>query len=244
MNLVEYRRAQDTITRQVVAAVVATLRALAGRPLTPAQWQYVLDALFPTVVQGRRASVDLALSFYRDHRADHTDTAPSDTGPSGVEPPDYDRAALDQLLTRTARPRLGDPDTARAGITTTAAAVMRHVEQAGRDTIITASDRDPLTVRWARVPTGRETCAFCWMLASRGPVYRIPAAPSDMRDMRAWHDGCDCLAVPVFDPNDWPGRDTHHTARDLWRTSTAGYSGRDALNAFRRALYTNPPQTT
>lgn len=240
MNLVEYRRAQDTITRQVVAAVVATLRALVGRPLTPAQWRLVLDALFPTVVQGRRASHTLAIEFYIVHRADHT-AGQDDTEPPDVEPPTYERAALDQLLTRTARPRLGDPDTARAGITGTAAAVARHVEQAGRDAIITASDRDPLTVRWARVPTGRETCAFCWMLASRGPVYRVRAATSDMR---AWHDNCDCLAVPVFDPSDWPGRDTHHTARDLWRDSTAGYSGRDALNAFRRTLYTNPPQIT
>ena len=239
MRLLEYRRTQDTITRQVIAAVLATLRTLAGRPLTPAQWRLVLDALFPTIVQGRRASFSLAIEFYIAHRADRDDTEPPD-----VEPPTYERAALDQLLTRTARPRLGDPDTARAGITTTAAAVARHVEQAGRDTIITASDRDPLTVRWARVPTGRETCAFCWMLASRGPVYRVRTAPSDLRDMRAWHDGCDCLAVPVFDPADWPGRDTHHTARDLWRDSTDGYSGRDALNAFRRALYTNPPQAT
>lgn len=235
MKLAEYRRAQDTITRQVVAAAVAVLRTLAGQPLTPAQWRTLLDALFPSVVQGRRASFDLAVEFYREQRADHT---ADDTGPPDVELPGYDRAALDLLLTRTARPRLVDPDTTRAAITTTAGAVARHVEQAGRDTIITASERDPLTVRWARVPTGPRPCAFCWMLASRGPAYRPQAG-----EVREWHDGCRCVAVPVFDPDDWDGRDTYLTAQALWRDSTAGYSGRDALNTFRRALYAQPLTT-
>jgi hypothetical protein len=233
VKVAEYRRAQDTITRRVVAAAVAVLRTLAGQPLTPDQWRGLLDALFPTLVQGRRASFDLAVAFYTAQRAERTDGQLPD-----VELPGYDRAALDKLLARTARPRLGAPDSARAAITTTAGAVARHVEQAGRDTIITASERDPLTVRWARVPTGPRPCAFCWMLASRGPVYRPQTG-----EVREWHDSCTCVAVPVFDPDDWDGRNTYLTARQLWQDSTAGYSGRDALNAFRRALYAQPLTT-
>ena len=34
MNLTEYRRGQDTITRRVVATVVALLQTLTGVPLT------------------------------------------------------------------------------------------------------------------------------------------------------------------------------------------------------------------
>jgi hypothetical protein len=238
MRLAEYRRAQDTITRRVVAAAVATLRALAGRPLAPAQWRLLLDALFPMITQGRGASHRLALDFYTAQRADHL--GQTDTELPHVDPPAYDQPALDALLTRTARPRLTDPGTARVAVTTTAAAVARHVEQAGRDTLITATARDAVAVGWARVPTGERTCAFCWMLASRGPDYGTETSAGGKND---WHDGCNCAVVPVFDRDTWDGRDTFLAARRRWNTATDGYSGVDALNAFRRSLYANPITT-
>ena len=52
-------------------------------------------------------------------------------------------------------------------------------------------------VRFARVPTGRETCGFCFMLASQGYVYRSAATAARS------HPGCDCVAVPgIPDPGD------------------------------------------
>ena len=112
----------------------------------------------------------------------------------------------------------------------------------------------PGTVRgWARVATGRETCGWCLMLVSRGPVYASPATAGsklDTRDalqttgsntfdtkehMHAWHTGCDCKIVPVFKLDDWEGRERHKAAEMMWRDVTDGYSGRDAVNAFRRA---------
>lgn len=238
MRLTEYRRTQDTITRRVVAAAVATLRALAGRPLAPAQWRLLLDALFPMITQGRHTSHGLAVEFYTTQRATHL--GQTDAKPPEIDPPAYDRPALDTLLTRTARPRLADPDTARVGITTTAAAVARHVEQAGRDTLITATARDAVAVGWARVPTGERTCAFCWMLASRGLDYATEQSAGGKND---WHDGCNCSVVPVFDRDTWDGRDTFLTAQQRWNDTTDGYSGLDALNAFRRSLYANPITT-
>ena len=47
-------------------------------------------------------------------------------------------------------------------------------------------------VRYARVPTGTETCPFCVMLASRGFVYLSERAA------RHAHPGCDCRVVPGF----------------------------------------------
>lgn len=47
-------------------------------------------------------------------------------------------------------------------------------------------------VRYARVPTGGETCPFCVMLASRGFVYISEQAASHA------HPGCDCRVVPGF----------------------------------------------
>lgn len=46
-------------------------------------------------------------------------------------------------------------------------------------------------VRWARVPTGRETCPYCLMLASRGFVYHTRDTASHGK-----HRGCDCVIVP------------------------------------------------
>ena len=46
-------------------------------------------------------------------------------------------------------------------------------------------------VRYARVPTGRETCSWCFMLASRDFDYR-----SEKSAAAASHDGCDCVIVP------------------------------------------------
>ncbi|WP_018686525.1 hypothetical protein [Actinokineospora enzanensis] len=221
MNLAEYRAAHDRVTAPVAAATVSTLRGLAGRPVTGTGWRLLLDVLFPIVVQGRRATGELAARFYLDQRPPLELPAPP------LEPPPYRRDALDRAVARTARTRLSERASTRAAISDTTATVVRHVAQAGRDVLVTAAQTD--RVRWARVPTGRETCAFCWLLASRGPVYRSG-------DMTHWHDRCDCLVVPVSNPDDWEGRATFLAAQRLWRDSTEGLSGRDALNAFRRAL--------
>lgn len=110
----------------------------------------------------------------------------------------------------------------------------------------------PRTVRgWARVPTGRETCGFCWMLASRGPVYKHDTAGLKISKEKAlekftkgeltsefmnqWHTGCDCKVVPVFKTEGWEGYNRYKAAESLWKETTKGLSGRDALNAFRRA---------
>lgn len=85
-------------------------------------------------------------------------------------------------------------------------------------------------VGWARVLQGKYSCGFCIMLASRGPVYssadaaKYVAAPvgeksreggflsrkarTELRkkNPRAFHERCDCIVVPVFDPENWSGR--------------------------------------
>ena len=54
-------------------------------------------------------------------------------------------------------------------------------------------------IRYARVPSGTETCAFCFMLSSRGFVYRSKASASrDHRTGDGYHRNCDCIVVPGF----------------------------------------------
>ena len=52
--------------------------------------------------------------------------------------------------------------------------------------------RDPLRPRFARVPSGSETCRFCMMLAGRGFVYHSKRAAGDVDH---YHDDCDCRVV-------------------------------------------------
>lgn len=55
--------------------------------------------------------------------------------------------------------------------------------------------RDPLKPKYARVPSGRETCSFCFMLGSRGFVYRSEQTAGHAH---AYHENCDCVIAPGF----------------------------------------------
>lgn len=64
-------------------------------------------------------------------------------------------------------------------------------------TIMANAERDRREgVRFARVPTGWETCTFCLMLASRGAVYHTRQTAGEFRH---FHRRCDCKVVPGFE---------------------------------------------
>lgn len=82
-------------------------------------------------------------------------------------------------------------------------ALQRYVYHSVRDTVARNVARDPARPRFARVPQGAVTCAFCTMLASRGFVYLTRESAGATRE---WHDDCDCQVVPEWDAQ------THHIA--------------------------------
>ena len=63
---------------------------------------------------------------------------------------------------------------------------------------------DPLKPRFARVPTGAETCPFCVMLASRGFVYHSTRSAGKLDH---YHENCDCRIVPQFGGESYEGYD-------------------------------------
>ena len=101
---------------------------------------------------------------------------------------------------------------------------------------------------WARVLTGAESCAFCAMLASRGPVYSedtvvTTGKPREVRPRQVhyrnsgatgghtyvsgsrregekYHDHCDCIAVLVVKGASWNGEQQYHDLKDLWDDAT------------------------
>lgn len=103
-----------------------------------------------------------------------------------------------------------------------------EVRRAANTCVARNVKRDRLKVKYARVPSGGETCDFCIMLASRGAVYRDEDAAGHA------HAGCDCRVVPDFgggiegyDP------DAYY---DMYQHPEKYPELRDARNARRREL--------
>jgi hypothetical protein len=120
--------------------------------------------------------------------------------------------------------------------TNTSGTVTRNVLNGGRGTLLRSTGSDPKAKGWARVTAG-EPCAFCAMLASRGPVY-LTEETAEFRS----HDHCTCTAEPGYEGTEWPGRSREF--HDLYNEATleaheAGDRRRgtsnDLLNAFRRS---------
>lgn len=85
----------------------------------------------------------------------------------------------------------------------------RLTKQPGRETFANALANDPAKPRYARIPSGAETCVFCAMLASRGAVYLSEeSAGGGAHD---FHDHCDCALASIYDGQPLPdGYDPEH----------------------------------
>lgn len=87
----------------------------------------------------------------------------------------------------------GDPD---GMLSLLAGSVQRYVFQSSRGTIARNVRLDPSKPRFARVPAGAKTCAWCTLLASRGFVYLTRETAGATHE---FHDDCDCQAVSQWD---------------------------------------------
>lgn len=135
-----------------------------------------------------------------------------------------------------------DPEVVKVIADKVQAVAERHARMPSReaftDAVESDDDDDGPEVGWARVLTGAESCGFCAMLASRGPVYKSKKTASDAGgvDGKAYHDNCDCEVVLVREDQDWVGREEYEALEQLWASSTAGTNGKSALKAFTAAL--------
>ena len=70
-----------------------------------------------------------------------------------------------------------------------------EMKRSANMSVVENGRRDPKKVRYARVPTGAETCDFCLMLASRGFVYQSEGTAGAGHT----HYACDCRCIPGWD---------------------------------------------
>ena len=130
-----------------------------------------------------------------------------------------------------------------------AEAAARLAVNGGRDAVQRAVQQDRLAVGWMRI-TDSDPCAFCLMLASRGPVYKSAATAGFEIDpvrgeINRFHDNCACQVVPVFTRNERFLPESTRRAKRVWEAAqreaiAAGQLKRgtsnDALNALRRYM--------
>lgn len=109
---------------------------------------------------------------------------------------------------------------------------------AGRNALSGAIRGDTKIIAVARGTSG-DPCAFCAMLASRGFVYRSEQTARSwegMEEIEKVHVHCKCFPIVRFiRASELPALNRYFQAK--WKEETAGYSGKDALNAFRRWIY-------
>lgn len=110
-----------------------------------------------------------------------------------------------------------------------AGALQRYVTGQSRGTVTANALHDPKARRFARVPRGVVTCAFCRTLASRGFVY---TTAKEAGALNKFHDRCDCQVVPGF--SDDPPKIDGYDPEALYKDYT------EARNAAIKAGIKNP----
>lgn len=250
MELEQYVARQANIVSRVIRLFLSVFLPFKGVQVTDYTWNSLLQGFYQTVEQARRESAVLAREWYDYQRGLEY---PDEQFDIDLAPYQYDW--FEEAM-RPSKKSFRVIDGELGDITQAALRVAKEVENGGRRTLLYAVGSDPKRPRWARVATGAETCGFCLMLVSRGPVYySAESAGASVDDetaldildddgqaaltelMTRWHPGCDCKIVPVFNTKkNWPGKEDAEAAYKLWKKVTKGETGRGMLNAFRRAI--------
>lgn len=200
-----------------------------------ASFNRLVAASIPLVRAHHRLSAAFGAAYYEAfRRAEQVAGSPS---PRLADPVNPDKVAASlhvtgRVMTGKAILAGQSPQAAmQTALVRTSGAVTRHVLAGGRDTLVLSTGEDKQATGWARVTSGHP-CAFCALIASRGPVFK----GEDTAEFQA-HDGCACMAEPAYSGSEWPGRAREY--RELYNRATreAREADPDAslLNAFRRA---------
>jgi hypothetical protein len=157
--------------------------------------------------------------------------------PEAIPPRDpFDKGAVERFKrAKIATEQVKEDFRRKAGASASASAY-KQVQDGGRN-LVTEMVTQKVAVGYV---TKDHPCGFCFMLASRGPVYGEDSFKhSDPRftgeGTAKVHDGCGCQLRPLYsqDPRHWT--DTARVADGLWREmldENPGVGGSDARNKF------------
>lgn len=197
-SLEQFRLANAELSRLVQAELEAFFRSL--NLSNPAAVRDALLEFLPVLTaQYGDVAATLAADWYDETRA-----ASGATGRfRAVTAPGVSTEAVEAKV-RYLAGHLWTPDPVGmlGGLLT---AADKYVKQPGRDTMASNARREG--ARFARVPTGKKTCSFCLILASRDAVYATKQAAGDRRNTGkgdSFHGKCDCQVVRIGKESDYP----------------------------------------
>lgn len=227
----QHRVQQATLRAGVSRDVVVLLRDLFDTNNADRTWPALRSMLAAMATQQRGTSATLANTYYDQARADatveglHIPVTPAELAEELLKVV-LDSTGVAVFKRAIAMGRSPEEALQIAGVTLSGS-ISRLVLSGGRDAILGNVREDRKAVGWARL-TDKDPCAWCSMLASRGPVYR-----SRKTAEFAAHDHCACMPVPAWNRDEaW----LQHS-RDLyeqWQKVTAGHSGAGARKEWRR----------
>ena len=232
------RQAQQSIRAAAARDVLQLWRSGFDLSDIERSWGRMEPAVEALVLNHRRRSSEAAADFYTAHRT--VERVPGrPRRPSPAPAPDsrqlryslgyYGKVVPNELF------RAGRLDVMQQAGTHLVGGATRHVSNGGRMTLDQAIMEDSQATGWQRV-TGPNPCAFCAMLASRGPVFKTGqsalrtgrvAAPETARGTQqagwgrmrsrsggpgrardqSFHDHCQCTAEPQYVNSDpWQER--------------------------------------
>lgn len=192
-DLEEFRQANaalSTLVRAELADLFDTLDL--SRP--EAARDALLEIVPALTEEYGQSAAGLAAEWYEEQRAASGATG----GFRATMAPSVPASAVQSQI-RYQAGQLWTP-TPEAALSTLLTSVDKFVKQPGRDTIARNANREG--VRWARVPSGSKTCAFCLTLASRDAVYASRRAAGG--DGNKYHGLCDCQPVRIGAGDDYP----------------------------------------
>lgn len=210
------------LQRRLAALTVAQMRQLwrlldpENLPASSEDW---LTATVAMIERNHAASAALSARYFVQFRQTEVRDGAFQLPPAPI----LNREQATTSLTVTGISRVAQ---GKAAVDTAAAAAVRLVLNGGRGMLVDAVEADPVALGWIRVTDG-DPCAFCALLASRGPTFKSRGSAGFQA-----HDSCACTAEPVYDRNtEWPGRNREWA--DLYSEVAQGQP--NPLNAFRRA---------
>lgn len=233
-----FRRTQALLAAQMARQVLRVWRELMNPAKADASWPAVRAALIPIVQQARAQSAVLAGAAYMEARraAGVPDGSFDPEGPLQLA---IDRleASLDVTGPVEFKKAIAAGKSPQQAMDAAAVRMVGSTQylalEGGRSVMKQSVASDEMATGWSRV-TDNDPCAWCAMLASRGPVYKSAKTAGDPRQGgNTYHDHCGCQAWPAF-TLDEPFVGLAENLYDDWRRVTRGTGGRDAVNAFRR----------
>jgi len=207
----------------------------------PATFRQLVDATLTLLVVGYGLSRQLAASYYQAFR--FAEEISGDFAPALA--PDLDRGRAAGTLYKVGLEMHRDAlrsgravaDAREQSLLRMSGSVSRQVLEGGRETVVASTRADPQARGWARI-AGPNCCAFCAMLAGRGPTYKSAQTAS----FKA-HDACACGIEPAFAGYQMPAQSSEYKRLYNQALTEARASGdydrgtsNDSLNAFRRLL--------